>query len=539
MNTDAYGMLIARAAFPFGTSIFGILLTIVLVLVTLSLLVKITKACFRRGGFIPFVLVIIFSVWMYSALSEAHKQSKREGKTSVVSSQVRPGMVQSDQILLTLRGAKDIPDAVSGVDLALTLKQLAHNLALTDMDQKRPAWLSLPVKRTDEGTIRLGDVVRSREVRRHHEGRHQEDIIDLTMEGRGADANLFRETAAALQERVAQEETPTLALEINDQRLRIRVAHDQEYPAPVERPIELASQEYEQAQENAAEAIEEALSEADLDFEDVEEIISSAINGIYEGLAEAKRAHAKTTDQDKSEPDEEVAEHEVVVEQPSEIEEEEADTSEKQEVAENEDATVESTEVASVSTGIPMSTESLASQQPAVTFRPHPPQGLSEQGDYHVTIHAGPHKNLSDCNAELDEKRLAALGDYADKLLGSDASERLDLEQFLFIYKIPENPRTEMTEDPQFGQMYNIHSDLSFDRSIQQHLRSEYHDAVIGDRLKVTGVASASVLLLLSAVFGYLKLDNASRGYYRGRLIAGVVGFSFIVAVAAALAIGG
>lgn len=536
MNIDAYGVLIARGGFPLGTSVVGILLTVVLLLVSICLVAKVSKAVFRRGGFIPFVLVVIFSIWMYSALSAVHRQSKREDKTAIVSSQVRPGMVQSDQIFLTLRSAKDIPEEVSGVDLALTLKQLAHNMALSDMDhrdKKRPAWLSLPVKRTDGGTILLGDVVRSREVRRHHEGRHQEDIIDLKMEGRGADANLFRDTATALQERIAQEETPTLALEVDDRHLRIRVAHDQEYRMPVERPLELAGEDYEQAQEEAAEAIEEALSEADLDFEDVEEIISSAINGIYEGLAEAKRAHAKTTDQDKPEHDEEVAEHEVVVEQPTEIEEEEADTSEKQEVAENEGSTVESTEVASVTTGIPMPTEILASQQTA-----HPPQGLSDQGDYHLTIHAGPHKNFTDCEAELDEKRQLALAEYADKLLGSDASERLDLEQFIFEHKIPENLRTEMTEDPQFGQMYNIYSDLTFDRNIQRELRSEYHDAVIGDRLKVTGVASASVLLLLSAVFGYLKLDNASRGYYRGRLLTGAIGIAFLVAVVAALAIG-
>lgn len=543
MNLDAYDVLIARAAVPFGTSIFGILLTLVLVLVTLSLLVKITKAGFRRGGFIPFVLVIIFSVWLYSALSEVRRSSKRETQTAVALSQSRPGMIQSDQLFLTLRDEEDIPKEVSGVDLALTLKQLAHNMALSDMgkrEKKRPDWLSLPVKRTDGGTIRLADVVRSREVRRRHEGQQQEDIIDLKVDSRDAERDFFRETANALQERIAQEETPTLALEISDRHLRIRVTHDDDVPTPVDRPIDLAGEDYERAQEDAATAIEEALSEADLDFEDVEGIISTALNGIYEGLAEAKRAHAKGDDREKKEApsgDAVVVAEEMESDAPAEIEEETdleaVETVEKQEVEESTESPAKPTEVASVST----STQILAEQRAANNPRPYAPQGLSERGDYHLTIHAGPHKNLDDCEAELAEKRQAALAAYAEKLLGPDASERLDFERFIFLNEIPESPQTETTEDPQFGQMYNIHSELTFDRNIQQQLRSEYHDAVIGNRLKVTGVASASVLLLLSAVFGYLKLDNASRGYYRGRLLAGALGVSFVVAVFAAIAL--
>lgn len=545
MNLDAYGVLIARAGFPFGTSIFGILLTLVLVLVTLSLLIKIAKAGVRRGGFIPFVLVIIFSIWMYSALSEVRRSSKRETHTAVALRQSSAGMIQSDQLFLTLRDADKLPEEVSGVDLALTLKQLAHNMALSDMgkrEKKRPDWLSLPVKRMDEGTVRLSDVVRSREVRRHHEGQHQEDIIDLKVDGRDADRDFFRETANALQERIAKEETPTLALEISDRHLRIRVTHDDEVPAPVDRPIDLAGEDYERAQEDAAKAIEEALSEADLDFQDVEDIISTALNGIYEGLAEAKRAHAKGGNQEKNEtpPDDAVVvAEEVELDAPAEIEEETdlktVETAEKQEVEESTESPAKPTEVASVSTSTPMI---LAEQRAANNPRPYAPQGLSERGDYHLTIHAGPHKNLDDCEAELAEKRQVALAAYAQKLLGPDASERLDFERFIYLNEIPESPETEITEDPQFGQMYNIHSELTFDRNIQQQLRSEYHDAVIGNRLKVTGVASASVLLLLSAVFGYLKLDNASRGYYRGRLMAGALGVSFVVAVVAALALG-
>jgi len=37
-------------------------------------------------------------------------------------------------------------------------------------------------------------------------------------------------------------------------------------------------------------------------------------------------------------------------------------------------------------------------------------------------------------------------------------------------------------------------------------------------RLAQTGLLSGGVLLLLGSIFGYFRLDNATRGYYTGRL---------------------
>ena len=52
-----------------------------------------------------------------------------------------------------------------------------------------------------------------------------------------------------------------------------------------------------------------------------------------------------------------------------------------------------------------------------------------------------------------------------------------------------------------------------------------------------TGLVSGAMLLLLTSVFGYFRLDNATRGYYTGRLqfmtaaaILAVVGAGVIAA---------
>lgn len=546
MNTDLLGTLLALMPLGRGRlSFFGLLFTLLLILVVVTLLMRIGGVV-RRQGRAPKIIfllgIIAFGAYYYHMKEMEHR---RVWTQIAAGSQSPLELVEGEKLVLTLRRSEKLPNAITGVDLALSLKQLAHNVALAsqnDSDRDQLRWHELTVLRNDDGTIELGDVVTLRRITRRHQGPDREDVIELRTDDPSTLA-LFAETAVALQERIDQNSDPTLRLEIDDQRLIIHVVHGEDVVLPeiaaAADPIELDAIEVESpsSDEPVTETTDteaEVSSPEENSTDEGEGIVSSAIRSLFEGLAEAKRERARhkstsevVTDSTEKKSAAEVATDEVL----NSTTELTSDSGESQAPAD--DPSGEAVEVAATSIpAVVVSTPvSPAATEPTHEFAP---PGLTDQGDYRMTIHAGPHSNLNDCEAELAEKRVAALADYAEKLLGADASEQIDFERFLFQHKVPERRRTEEFEHPEFGPMLNLYAELTFDRRIQQELRREYHDAVIGQRLAFTGVASGMVLFMLSAVFGFLKLDTASRGYYRGRLLAGAVGvvllaFAFVV----------
>lgn len=526
-----------------GVGIFGLLITLLLILVVVTLLMRMGRSvCRQRRAPKIFILLGIIAVgaFVMNMREREHRRIWSQILPQPTNSQSYVDLVEDEKLILTLRRGEKLPQTITGVDLALALKQFAHNVALatqdnSDLDQLR--WKELTVLRNDDGTVELGDVVMLRRITRRHQGPQNEDLIELRSDDPST-LDLFADTAIALEERIDAKSDPTLRLEVDldvdEARLLIHIAHGEDMAIPeiaardqivldaIE--VETPKAEDESVAENitssepSAEEFKgedpEANTVEDRHSDEVDGIISTAIRGLFEGLAEAKRERARH----KSDDNETVKSAKPAVEESEEIEEAPAST-------ENEVIEVAAVVATSPSGG---------AAAPAEFAAP----GLNDQGEYQITIHAGPHSNLNDCEAELAEKRQAALADYAEKLLGSDAAEQINVEQFLFTHKVPERRKVEEFEHPEFGPMLNLYAELTFDREIQQALRSQYHDAVIGERLKLTGVASASVLLMLSAVFGFLKLDTASRGYYRGRLAVGVAGVAFLVVVLGFLAIG-
>jgi hypothetical protein len=86
------------------------------------------------------------------------------------------------------------------------------------------------------------------------------------------------------------------------------------------------------------------------------------------------------------------------------------------------------------------------------------------------------------------------------------------------------------------GPMIRVHALLEFDEPFQRTLQERWQQAQAQKRLGVIGVIAAGVLGFLGLVWGVLKFDTATKGYYTKRLIVGgvlvtiaVIGF-FIVA---------
>jgi hypothetical protein len=68
------------------------------------------------------------------------------------------------------------------------------------------------------------------------------------------------------------------------------------------------------------------------------------------------------------------------------------------------------------------------------------------------------------------------------------------------------------------GPMHQVHALLEFKPDFREQLDQRWGEMRATYRLAETGLISGGVLLVLATIFGYFRLDNATRGYYTSRL---------------------
>jgi hypothetical protein len=149
-----------------------------------------------------------------------------------------------------------------------------------------------------------------------------------------------------------------------------------------------------------------------------------------------------------------------------------------------------------------------------------------------IAISSGPHEHERDCRRTLDEELKKAVDQYVDDYLGKVYADKLQASTFVnydpgYIKQRlvrPENIYHEVIQ-VSFGPMHQMHALLEFDDAFRKELegrRSEIDEQWRGllmlGRVTGTALAFGFVLALLGVVFGYFKLDTATRGYYTGRL---------------------
>jgi hypothetical protein len=113
---------------------------------------------------------------------------------------------------------------------------------------------------------------------------------------------------------------------------------------------------------------------------------------------------------------------------------------------------------------------------------------------------------------------------YVDRYLGEGAS-MLFIVPPAYVHDHLVKERYAEPVETSVGPMINAYARLAFDRRAQAQLRRMHRDAEIENRLLGVAGGAVAVLLVLGSVFGYLKLDTLTRGYYTRRLqlAAGVV----------------
>ncbi len=156
-----------------------------------------------------------------------------------------------------------------------------------------------------------------------------------------------------------------------------------------------------------------------------------------------------------------------------------------------------------------------------------------------IPVSSGPYATDAQSRRALDEAIVKATNDYIADQLGSELAPKLlglDARTIKQKYIKPENHYHDVARYS-VGWMHENFALLEFDPEFRNNLDRRWSQVRATSRLAQTGLLSGGVLLLLSSIFGYFRLDNATRGYYTGRLqfmtaaaILAVVGVGAVLA---------
>ena len=164
-----------------------------------------------------------------------------------------------------------------------------------------------------------------------------------------------------------------------------------------------------------------------------------------------------------------------------------------------------------------------------------PPQLVGDA--YQMSIVVGPYTTRAECDAKLPEALQESLDQYVNVCLGDQAVDDIRLPADYLRQQLVK-AQWEETRQHSVGPMTWLHVLLQFDRKIKDRILEEHRQAIIGRRLQAVATWSAMGLALLTVAFGYLKIDLATGGVYRGRLrlaaaaaILGLVGVAVVALV--------
>jgi len=158
-----------------------------------------------------------------------------------------------------------------------------------------------------------------------------------------------------------------------------------------------------------------------------------------------------------------------------------------------------------------------------------------------VAVSSGPYKKEGQAKRALDEAIEKATSDYIADQLGSERAAlllRYDAGTIKKRYLKDTNKYHDIARYSEpVGEMHEHFALLEFGPEFRAELDERWTKVKATSRVLQTGLVSGAALLLLASVFGYFRLDNATRGYYTGRLqfmtaaaVLAVVGAGVIMA---------
>jgi hypothetical protein len=154
-------------------------------------------------------------------------------------------------------------------------------------------------------------------------------------------------------------------------------------------------------------------------------------------------------------------------------------------------------------------------------------------GVHRQVVNSGPWSEVSDCQKKLNESIRAAVEDRVKVIASEDLQQIVNGIPYLEFLGISQNwidqnivcshPEPfSQTSDTSVGPMKTVYKQLEFDPNDQEFLRQRYRDYVRRDRIEMVAGGGFFLLGCIGLVFGLLKIDTWTKGYYTKRLFLGV-----------------
>jgi hypothetical protein len=144
-----------------------------------------------------------------------------------------------------------------------------------------------------------------------------------------------------------------------------------------------------------------------------------------------------------------------------------------------------------------------------------------------VAVSSGPYATNNQSLKALDEALVKATDEYTVDQLGSEMAPKLlrtawpsDYDSRAIKKRFIPHEKNKYHDVARYsvGWMHENFALLEFGPDFRNELDRRWTKVRATSRLAQTGLVSGAALLLLTSIFGYFRLDNATRGYYTGRL---------------------
>lgn len=160
-----------------------------------------------------------------------------------------------------------------------------------------------------------------------------------------------------------------------------------------------------------------------------------------------------------------------------------------------------------------------------VVIPPGRPEWVEKEPNLNGAVHtiavsSGPFKTETECRRALDKELVKATRNYIVEQLGSDLAAQFIQYDARTIRQRLLKPSNIYNEEitVSFGPMHQTHAVLEFDSKFRKQLSTRWDKVRGASRLTQAGLFAGAALLLVGSIFGYFRTDNATRGYYTGRL---------------------
>ncbi|MHB9045870.1 MAG: hypothetical protein ACYC35_08025 [Pirellulales bacterium] len=171
--------------------------------------------------------------------------------------------------------------------------------------------------------------------------------------------------------------------------------------------------------------------------------------------------------------------------------------------------------------GVTLPAEAEPGKTPPAPKRPawvDEPSRLDGNNVYRTKVTVGPYATRAECDQHLPDELAQATSVYLDRYLGLGAGRQAAVP-LPYIHQRIVKEEWQETVQASFGPMLQLHVLLQFDDGVRNELQEMRRARLVEERIwYVTGIAGL-VVVLLGTVFGFLKLDTATKGYYTGRLL--------------------